>query len=192
MNKILIIMTIFLIVFTGCSTNENSSEIVKEIKDNTIGSPLMKKELFSGDLEIKIPSSFEIMDDEIAQIKYPSINRPELIYTNSDGSTNLAFKRTESSVTNNQISEVKDLFSQMFKNLYPSATWYDENIYEVNGKNIGVLEFSTPAIDTEIYNYMFFFEMNGKVTLVTFNTLLEQKGNWEVLAEEIRNSVKIK
>ncbi|NQZ85285.1 MAG: hypothetical protein HRU03_06205 [Nanoarchaeales archaeon] len=191
MNKILLLISLIFVIFTGCSSSENSTEIINEIKDNTIGSPLIEKELFSGQLEIKVPSSFQIMGEEMAQVKYPSINRPELIYTDSTGSTNLAFKRTGSSVTNNQISEFVDTLSQTFKKIYPSATWYDENVYEINGKNIGVLELSTPTIDTEIYNYIFFFEMNGKLTMVSFNSLLEEKENWEVLAKEIRNSVKV-
>ena len=83
-------------------------------------------------------------------------------------------------------------FVKTFKNLYPSAEWKGSGIKNINGKKVGFLRMITPAIDTKIYNVMFFTDFNEKLLLCTFNCTEKSIEDWEKTADEILNSLNIK
>jgi hypothetical protein len=150
------------------------------------------KSLLNDKVELKIPLDFEIMSDEMIQTKYPSANRPTLVYTNKSGGINVALNLTQHQANQNIISSYKDTFVQSFKNAYPSAVWKDSGVKEINGRKVGYIELVTPAIDTEIYNLVFFTDLEGKLLLCTFNCTKKDTRDWIPIANEIMNSLKIK
>lgn len=131
----------------------------------TVAIDLEKKSLLSDKVELKIPRDFQMMSEEMMKIKYPSERRPTLIYTDETGGINVALNLTQNKASQDLVPAYKDNFVQMFKNMYPSADWKDNGIKEINGKKVGYLELVTPAIDTEIYNLMFFTDLDGKLLL---------------------------
>lgn len=150
------------------------------------------KSLLNDKVELKIPLDFEIMSDEMIQTKYPTANRPTLVFTNKSGGINVALNLTQHQANQEIISSYKDSFVQSFKNAYPSAEWKDSGIKEINGRKVGFLELVTPAIDTEIYNLVFFTDLEGKLLLCTFNCTKKDTEDWIPIAQEILNSLKIK
>ena len=152
---------------------------------------LETKNLLNGKINLKIPKSFEIMGEEMLKTKYPSANRPTLVYTNESGEINVALNLTESKAAQNIISAYKDKFVETFKKSYPSAAWKDKNVKEINGRKVGYLELITPAIDTEIYNLMFFTDVDGKLLICSFNCTKKNIPEWTSVATEIMNSLKV-
>ncbi len=150
------------------------------------------KSLLNDKVELKIPMDFQIMTEEMMKLKYPSERRPTLIYTNESGGINVALNLTQNQATQDMISPYHDNFVNSFKKLYPSADWKDTGIKEINGKQVGYLEFVTPAIDTEIYNLMFFTDLEGQLLLCTFNCTKKSIDDWSPIAHEIMNSLKVK
>lgn len=158
----------------------------------TISIELEIKSLLNDRVELKIPKGFEIMSEEVMKMKYPSENRPTLIYTNETGGINVAINLTQNQASQQMIPAYKDNFLKTFKNVYPSAEWKDSGVKTVNGKQLGYLELITPAIDTEIYNLIFFTELDGKLLLCTFNCTKKSIDQWTPIAKEIMNSLTIK
>ncbi len=152
---------------------------------------LETKTLLNGKINLKIPKSFEIMSEEMLKVKYPSERRPTLVYTNESGEINVALNLTQSKAAQNIISTYKDKFVETFKNAYPSAKWKDKDVKEINGRKVGYLELITPAIDTEIYNLMFFTDVDGKLLICSFNCTKKNIPEWTSLAKEIMNSLKV-
>ena len=150
------------------------------------------KSILNDRVEIKLPKEFQIMSEEMVSLKYPSERRPTLIYTNESGGINVAFNLTENKANQDIIDPYKDNFVKTFKNMYPSADWKDNGVKIINGKKVGFLELVTPAIDTEIYNLMFFTDLEGKLLLCTFNCTKKDIKEWETTAKEIMSSLKIK
>jgi hypothetical protein len=153
---------------------------------------LETKSLLDNKVELRIPKDFYIMPDEMMKIKYPTERRPTLVYTNESGGINVALNLTQNKASQDIISAYKDNFVQTFKKLYPNAEWKDNGVKEINGRKVGYLELVTPAIDTEIYNLMFFTDLDGKLLLCTFNCTKKDMPEWTPLANEIMNSLKIK
>jgi len=178
MNRIkAIVLTILTIVLTTAFTVTNDLET---------------KSLLNDKVELKIPKDFDIMSEELMKLKYPSERRPTLVYSNESGGINVALNLTQNQASQQLIPAYQDNFVQTFKNLYPSAEWKDSGVKMINGKKVGFIELVTPAMDTEIYNLMFFTDLDGKLLLCTFNCTKESIDEWTPIAKEIMNSMKIK
>ncbi|MBW5470956.1 hypothetical protein GPJ61_24380 [Brevibacillus formosus] len=153
---------------------------------------LEAKKVLNDKVEILIPKGFTVMSEEMAKTKYPMENRPSLIYTDEKGSINIAFSHTETPIQEDSlIKDLKDPMKQAFSNMYKDATWYRDEVIQINGKNVGVFELLTPAADTKIYNLIFFTELDGKMLMTTFNCTEAQMEEWKPLAQEILMSYKV-
>ncbi|PCH99340.1 MAG: hypothetical protein COB85_00105 [Bacteroidetes bacterium] len=150
------------------------------------------KSLMNDKVELKIPSEFEIMSEELMKLKYPSERRPTLIYSNESGGINVSLNLTENKASQKMIEPYVENFVNTFKNLYPSAEWKGSGMKKINGRKVGYLKLITPAIDTKIYNVMFFTDLDAKLLLCTFNCTEKSITEWETTADEIMNSLKIK
>jgi len=139
---------------------------------------LEKRKILNDKVEILLPKEFDVMSEDMMKLKYPSERRSTLVYTNETGGINVAFNHTTSKATQQQIDAYKDSFIKMFKNLYPSAEWKETGAKEINGRKVGYMELITPAIDTEIYNLMFFTDLDGRLLLCTFNCVEKEQKNW--------------
>jgi len=145
-----------------------------------------------GNVEIMIPEDFKIMSEEMLKLKYPSANRPTIVYTNDSGSINVALNLTTSSASQDLIPQFKEALQNTFKQVYPSAKWKDNGINTINDKRVGYLELVTPAIDTEVYNLIFFTDVNSQLLLCTFNCTVQYLEEWQSIGHEIMNSLKAK
>jgi len=153
---------------------------------------LVSKLVLNNKVELKIPKEFNIMSEELMKLKYPSERRPTLVYSNETGGINVALNLTENKANQDLIEPYVANFVNTFKNMYPSAEWKGSGTKDINGQKIGFLKLITPAIDTKIYNVMFFTDLNGKLLLCTFNCTEKSIKEWETTADEIMNSLKIK
>jgi hypothetical protein len=158
----------------------------------TLSIDLETKSLLSDKVELKIPKEFDIMSEELLKMKYPSERRPTLVYTNETGGINIALNLTQNQASQQLIPDLKNNLVQTFKNLYPSAEWKDNGVKTINGRKVGYLELVTPAMDTEIYNLIFFTDLDGKLLLCSFNCTQKSIDEWTTTAKEIMSSLKIK
>ncbi|MCB2408740.1 hypothetical protein [Hymenobacter lucidus] len=156
------------------------------------GIELESKSFINKKVELKIPKGFEVMKEEMMKMKYPSERRPTLVYTNETGGINVALNLTKNKASQDLISPHKDNFVKVFKNIYPSAEWKSSGIKSINGRKVGYLELVTPAIDTKIYNLMFFTDLDGQLLLCTFNCTEKSIKEWQPVAQEIMGSLKVK
>ena len=150
------------------------------------------KSLLDGQLELKVPKAFEIMSEEIMKVKYPSNQRPTLVFTNESGGINVALNLTTNPASQELMEPYVENFVKTFKTTYPTAEWKDSGIKEINGKKVGYLKLITPAVDTKIYNLIFFTDLNDKLLLCTFNCTEESIEEWKDTGDEIMNSLKLK
>lgn len=152
---------------------------------------LNKVKVLSDMVELLIPESFSIMSEDMAKLKYPTENRPSLIYTNESASVNIAFRIIDKKTASSDLPIILDVFKKSFDNQYSSLQWFKSAIEKVNGRNVGIMELITPAIDTEIYNFMLFTDLDGKLLVATFNCTIEQMTAWEQISEQIIYSIQV-
>jgi hypothetical protein len=147
--------------------------------------------ILNNKVELLMPSDFGIMSEDMLMTKYPSGNRPTLVYSNDDGTVNLAVNHTMNRMTLDQLEEAKGVFVGQFEQMYPSAKWYQKEITQINGRDFVVLELITPAVDSQIYNLMFITSLEDRMLMFSFNCTKSQMGEWQSQGQQIMKSVKI-
>jgi hypothetical protein len=94
------------------------------------------------------------------------------------GGINVGFNLTQNKMDQSFIEAYVELIENSFKSAYPSAEWKNKGTQEINGRKIGYLEVITPAIDTKIYNLLFFTDLNDQLLLCTFNCTEKDIEDW--------------
>lgn len=142
-----------------------------------------------GDFSVKIPKEFGIMSSEAISAKYPIGNEPSLVYTNETGSINIVFNLNDTPMENNQIEEyikqMEALYSQYTENI-------DVGFFERDGHKIGEIKFISPASDTNIYNHLIAFSIDGKLRILSFNCTEKYMNEYKDVSEFIINSITFK
>lgn len=201
MKKILLPISLICFALVGCTEKENNlknQDINKEsniidkydIKDEVIQDNENVKELKYmdfGDFSIKIPTEFTKMNEDMLITKYPSVNRPEKVYTNEKGSVNIAFNREYIEVKDGDIKPAVESIEETFKLIGEDIKL---DFYKVDYRQVGVMEVTTNAIDTKIYNKMIMFSLNGKFKTISFNCTEELKDEWLDTGDAIIKSLK--
>ncbi|MSS65034.1 hypothetical protein [Velocimicrobium porci] len=127
---------------------------------------------------MRIPKAFVKMPKEIARIKYPSSQRPDIIWSNEETTVNIAFTYKEELLEDEETKELRDAMKGILLKVNPSIREVKCNCLTVEQKTIASLEFVSSALDEEIYNLMFFFSLKGRLLMGTFNCVYSEKENW--------------
>ncbi|MFX3632661.1 MAG: hypothetical protein ACE3L7_18300 [Candidatus Pristimantibacillus sp.] len=216
MKKLFVIVfTAFALIVTGCSQNQSdSANETTEVVADTEASPtpetspeetttpeettapegtiaLKEQSVMSGLATISIPEPFIIMSDDMKQIKYPTGNAPKEVYTNEEGTINIALNETGSPLKEDELEAFTEEMVAMYQ---PIATeWIEDGIVEINGKKAGYLTFvvAVEGDNASIYNSMLFTVVDDQLVLVNFNCLQEQLEEWKATGDEIIQSFKI-
>ena len=136
-------------------------------------------------------NTFKEMDPEMAAIKYPSDQRPNPIFSNDTGSITLGFNYTWSQVEAEEIGTFKDILLQNLQRMQSAITLLEDGVKDVNGQQIGYFEFISPALDSDLYNLMFFMELDGRALLCALNCLENDLEHWQPIAKGIMESIRI-
>lgn len=189
---------VVLLCFAGCTNPSTTTNVAPasidfgQALDATVGGiQLERKAFIDGRLTMLIPSNFAPMDEEMLRLKYPSERRPTVVYTNTRGSVNIAANYTNDSMTQSDLPEFHDTMKKMFNNLYPSATWYESGVTSINGREWLTLDLRTPTIDTEVRNLMAGTSSEGRLLLVTFNTVIALEPTWLEAGKAIIQSLRL-
>jgi hypothetical protein len=152
---------------------------------------LEEKSFLDGRLVLSVPKSFGPMSEDMLKLKYPHERRPTTVLTNERGSVNVALNHTNNRVTAADIPQLKKQMETVFKRLYPSATWFRNELSQIAGRECFLFDFRTPAIDTEVRNIMLGMPLDDRLLLITFNATRALEASWIPVGNRIIKSVKI-
>ena len=84
---------------------------------------LETKSLLDDRIELKVPADFDLMDEAVIKMKYPTEQRPTLVYTNERASINVAINLTENPASQELMETYREAFLENFKTNFPDAEW---------------------------------------------------------------------
>ncbi len=192
MKQIILLPTLILLMNYGLVRQQE----IKNEKTQKTESPifnqnnLRSKTILDGAIKILIPNDFVLMDGEMLNLKYPKINRPTLVYTDSNGEVNIAFNYTQESITNADIPKIKTSILNQMKQV-SSINLIDSELKNINNKEFFIIKFYSEAVDTKVYNLMFGTELKGRLLMSTFNCTIAHYDEWHPTADEILNSIEV-
>ena len=144
-----------------------------------------------GTVAMMVPSEFKEMEREIAKIKYPMERRPETILTDYPGTINILFSNLGEPMNNEDAATIRDGMLKIMRRMNPGIKPQSTGEEVIADKSIAYAEFTNPAIDGKLHNLMFFLEVAGKATMISFNCLTKSLKYWRKPAFEMMQSVKV-
>ena len=102
------------------------------------------------------------------------------------GTINVAFALNDVEMKDSEIEEYTKTMEEIYKQYTDDI---NVNFFERNNHTVGEIKFVTPASDTNIYNHIIAFSVNGKLRLVTFNCTEELRDEWEEVGDFIIKSL---
>lgn len=142
-------------------------------------------------VSVLMPESFVIMPLELAEKKYPAIQRPDEIYTNNDTSVNFCVSLKNDKATNEDIPRAKDMIQQAVMRMHSGSKVISSEIIGAKGIKIAYFDFCSAAIDTDIYNMMFFLSVDNRIVVGSFNSPWQNMDVWKPVIEQILETVEI-
>jgi hypothetical protein len=178
------------IIFFSCGSNHkedsNSNRIQLEVLEK------LEFNLVTDDhLKILLPQSFKQMSDQELATKYPrSGSLPQEAYSNESGTVSLAFNHTSNKLSPADLPDFRQSFARQFKGTL-GIEFKGSSIKNINGRDFAILEFISPAMDTNIYNLMFLTSLDNRLLICTFNCVQSEMGKWKPTSQQILNSVQV-
>lgn len=170
----------------GLSTREDQVEASTTFTTSQGDTIETRLEDFGG-FSLQIPTAFQLMSDEMISVKYPNGNPPSLVYTNADGTVNVALVMNDTALKNTQVEEYTKLVESTYQNYTDDIKI---NFSEKDQHKIGELELWTEAQDTAIYNRIATFSVNDKLRIVSFNCTKALADKWATVGQFIIDSLR--
>jgi len=195
MKTTLLLVTAILLLLSCSSADQEkqpeTTTVTEQIADSTTStSGLETRTVLGGRLSILVPSDFTLMDKGMLDLKYPmQAHRPSEVYTNYEGSINVAFNFTQNRGAMRELPAFREFLQHQFDR--PGVEFLNSEIRSINGRDFAVQEFITQAIDSRIYNHMFVTSLDGRWLMCTFNCTINHLDEWRPKAAEIVNSVRV-
>ena len=165
----------------------------QQLAEKKIGKVVLQPQTVLKDkLSLLLPEGFTPMDDQMLKIKYPNQKAPSLVYSNENGTVNIAINHTQDRLLPSQLAELHRKMDPAIRQQYPSATWQFSGFQHHHGREWCQLEFQSPAIDTTIHNMMVATSVDNRMLLVSFNVTDELAADWLEPGREIIKSLQVK
>lgn len=133
-------------------------------------------------ISIDIPKGFTPMDEAMKKIKYPSENRPTVVFTDERGKVNVALSAGMAPLKAEQLDTYKDLMLQAMRNYQPTA----ESVTVDGNRKAWLLSFVSKAVDTDIHNAMLIISFKDKLVIAAFNATKDQ---WDTYRDSVKPSL---
>ncbi|WP_128102989.1 hypothetical protein [Paenibacillus sp. DCT19] len=147
-------------------------------------------ELLEGKLWMMLPRTFKPMSEQMMNMKYPSQHRPSTIYTNAEGTINIAVNHTINPLPAEDLPLFKQSMIQILRRTQKLTKWYGDGDRMVGGREAATCEFLTPVVYANLYHLMLFTSLEDRALICTFNCTDHELDDWQRVASAIMNSVR--
>ena len=145
--------------------------------------------LFNDQFTIMLPDSFVDMPSEIAKIKYPSEQRPQIIKTSMDTTINFAFNLFNVVIEEGQVQEITTQFKNVIASVNPAYVFYHFAV-EKKSRIIGWFDFKSYCVDANVYNFVYLTAVRNKLLHGMFSCLYKDALEWQDVLPQIMKSIR--
>lgn len=123
--------------------------------------------------------------DEIKQ-KWPTASPPAFAVGNSTRTTSIAYDLKANPARLEDLDKLLGAFAAVFTRVVPGIAWKRREITEIDGRKWAMLELTSNAVDTDIYNIMLITAFRGRMLTLNFNST---KSDFVHMEPALRRSV---
>ena len=137
------------------------------------------------------PAGFKALSQEMIARKWPSNMAPRFAVGTPTGKTTVAYDLKPHQVPQDKLGEVQQQFTQMFERMIPGIAWKKNEIIEHSGQKWLMMELTSNAVDTDIYNIMMMTGYEGKMLVFNFNSTKDDFPQHEAALRKSLSSIVI-
>lgn len=137
------------------------------------------------------PGFTALADDEIAA-KYIRGRPPRFVVGNKTRGTTIAYDFRPHAIPDSELERAMASFEQVFERLIAGIDWKKREIITLAGQRWILLEMSSTAIDTDIYNIMLVTPHGGQLAMLNFNSTKQQFPTLEKALRASIDSIRVK
>ncbi len=173
---------------TTTTATKNATAV--PLVETTVGSVvLVPQTVLDGKVQLLVPKTFTVMSEAMKATKYPAGNRPTLVFTNDEGTVNLALNHTKNPMKPSQLPDFHRSMATQFRPV--AQDWLSSELLTINGVLQFELDFRSRAIDTVIRNKITGMSLNDRLLLIALNATQAEEANWEKPFATILRSIKV-
>jgi len=147
-------------------------------------------ECLDGKINLMLPRTFKPMSPQMLELKYPSQNRPKWVYTNADGTINVAVNHTTNRLPQEDLPLFKQSMIQILRQTQKLTKWYGDHDRKIDDRDVAICEFLTPVVNANLYHFMLFTSLEDRALMCTFNCTDREMEDWQPIASAIMNSIR--
>ncbi len=137
------------------------------------------------------PKGFEALSKEVIAAKWPSNRPPAYAVGTPNGTTNVAYDLKPHSLSQEALPQFQKEFTQIFERIIPGIRWKKNEIIMHSGQKWLLMEMTSNAVDTDIYNIMLATGYAGKMLVFNFNSTKEEFPKYEAALRQSMKSIKL-
>jgi hypothetical protein len=138
------------------------------------------------DISFVIPDKFNPLSQEFIDMKWPAKRAPKWVVSNESTSTSIAYDLKPNDISAVPLPELVNYFKNTFDRIGPGVAWIKSEVTEIQGKKWAYLEFTSNAINADIYNIMLVASYRKEMIIFNFNSTKEEFPMYE---KKLRNSI---
>lgn len=145
--------------------------------------------LFQNKIKVFLPDNFYDMPESAAVLKYPSMQRPQIIKTDLSLTVNFTFQLVQIAESQKQpvnTETIAEQFRGTLQKINPSYFFYDHET-ETNslGQQISWFDFLSSGIDESLYHMITLIAAEDGILLAGFHCLESDQQEWKRVVKEI-------
>jgi len=143
------------------------------------------------EVTFEAPEDFKPLSKEIIATKWPTNRAPAYAVGTPSGSTTVAYDLKPTNIPQEALPEVQKSFTKLFERIIPGIAWKKNEIIEHSGQKWLLMELTSSAIDTDIYNILLMTGFEGKMLVFNFNSTKADFPKYEAALRKSLKSVKL-
>ena len=148
-----------------------------------------RKTLEEYGLSIILPKDYALLDEETRAFLYPQGNCPPYVYACQTVQGSVAINLTPSIVPNEHMREFVPKMKRVMEQMGPQTKILSCKTIEKEERNIGILEFLSHAIDTNVHNFMTYHSVNNRLLMLTISFPNKNSDRYVALAKQMIDSI---
>ncbi|WP_370089176.1 hypothetical protein [Ekhidna sp.] len=161
----------------------------------------MVRHQINEEISYEVPSSFVLMSSGVRKQKYVSAREPLAMHSSMDREVDLGVNWNQMQWMDGEEETIYGFYKASIQSMFDEVEFIQDEIKEVNGKKFIVFEFISSlksenafseTKSSRNYTYIQYTSYNNQVLLFNFGCKARLMNQWQPVAAEIMNSVKVK
>lgn len=131
---------------------------------------LLQRPLFEESLMSYLPEDYVQSSLRELKVKYPSEQRPQIVYRNKRDTINIGFQLIEESVPDEHIVDMRNVMRDAYKQVNPVTNILEEGLIEVGGRPLAYYAFDSFALGGQMFNLVYVTRLNEQILIGVMNS----------------------